>query len=67
MKQKEKQTTTIEVEKEIWKRLVHIKIKYEYRTLSDTVGALTKIEKKFKPELKEGMKWKELGKTEILK
>lgn len=56
MKQKEKQTTTIEVEKEIWKRLVHIKVRYEYKTLSDTIGALIKLERQFKPELKEAKK-----------
>jgi len=44
---------TVTIEIETWKNLVRIKTTYEFKTMSDAIKALTKLEKQFKPELKE--------------
>ena len=44
---------SIKVEDNVWERLTKLKLKYKFKSLSNLIDIISKIIKKFDPEMKE--------------
>ena len=44
---------TIQIKEKNWKKISQLRLKYNFKTMDDTIKVLLDLEKDFKPELKE--------------
>jgi hypothetical protein len=47
---------TINIKEKTWKKISTLRIRYDFKTMNDTLEALLKVMRDFKPEIKEEVK-----------